>query len=206
MLDSIKNYPWIWALTVILLVAAILLWRAAMKKRKKKLACQGPEQLLTYKDLEKLKTSFQGLSKEKLMELKGDESLLFAVITNIEYHLDQGEEENAFLRLTPQQQNVYTLWYFVQGIGGRKMCDFFHEFGEPLTTLLVPALKEVHEDELAKIAKAGCEAYDEDNEEASADTKTVEALNTAFCEEYDKIRYYHSVAEYVRRNVDKFIG
>lgn len=200
MLESIKQYPLLWILMLVLLGLAIAVLLIARKN--KKAAGDSPELLLSAKDVEKLRTSFSNLTAEKLGTVHGKE-MIYAVITNIESKLDNGK---AFEQLSRPQQQAYTLWYFSQTATGPKgMCQFFREFEQPLTGLIVPALMELNEAKLAGIVNDAFHAFDENNEAASCDQKTVGGLNEAFKSAFDRVSFYDETEAYIRANLTGFL-
>lgn len=200
MLESIKQYPLLWVLMFLLLALAIGV--LIMAKRSKKAAGDSPELLLSAKDVAQLRQSFSDLTRKKL-ECVHNKEMIYAVITNIESKLDDGL---TFEQLSLPQQYAYTLWYFTQTIGGDKgVCQFFREFSMPLTGLIVPALIELDEPKLAGIADDAYNAFDESNETASCDQKTISGLNEAFRSEFDRVAFFDQVEAYIRANISQFI-
>ncbi len=200
MLESIQTYPLLWALVVLLLLIAIAVFVIAHKN--KKAVGDSPELLLSARDVEQLRKSFAHLTAEKLQTVHGKE-LTYAVVTNMESQLDAEKEFDTF---TKPQQNVYTLWYFSQIIAEEKgMCQFFREFGPPLTELIVPALMELEESRLAAIVDDAYRAFDGTNETASCDTKTVNALNEAFADAFDRVLFFDEMERYIFANTEAFV-
>lgn len=197
MIESFKEYPFLWLLAAVLLLAAVgLLW---MAHRNKKNAGDSPELLLSAKDVERLRHSFSNLTKEKLDTVHGRE-MVYAVVTNIEARLDAGTQ---FGGLSKTQQFVYTLWYFTQSIAGDKgLCQFFKEFEAPLTDLVVPALMELDEPKLAALAHDAYRAFDSADETASCDPKAVEGLNASFHDAFDRVAFFDKMEQFVRANID----
>lgn len=200
MIESFKEFPLLWALIVVLAIAAVVVFILAGRAKKK--AGDSPESVLSSKDLEQLKVAFSDLTEEKLANVH-DKELIFAIITNIEKQLDQGVDFNS---LTEGQKNIYTLWYFVQSISGKEMCDFFREFGDPLTSIIAPALIEIEEAELAAAVSDAANAFDDNNETISSDTTTLKALNARFNNDFDRLHYYSSCEKYIRANLGDFVG
>lgn len=200
MIDSFKEYPWLWALFAVLAIAAVVVFILAGKAKRR--AGDSPEAVLSSKDLEQLKVAFSDLTEEKLKDVH-DKELIFAVITNVEKRLDDGIDFGA---LTTGQKNIYTLWYFVQSISGKEMCDFFKEFGEPLASIIAPALIEIDEADLASVASDAFNAFDSKNEDISCDKLTVNALNERFKNDFDRVHYYSSCEKYIRENLGDFLG
>lgn len=200
MLESIKQYPILWVLVFVLLGLAAVVFLVARKN--KKAAGDSPELLLSAKDVEQLRKSFSVLTEEKLKTVHGRE-MVYAVITNIEGKLDNAI---AFVELKTSQQYVYTLWYFSQTVGGDKgMCQFFREFGEPLTGLIVPALMELEDAKLTAVVSDAFNAFDDKNETMSCDQKTVSVLNAAFEEAFDRVAFYDKIEAYIYKNISDFV-
>lgn len=200
MIESFKEFPLLWVLIVVLAIVAVIVFILA--GRAKKRLGDSPESVLSSKDLEQLKVAFSDLTEEKLTDVH-DKELIFAIITNIEKRLDDGVDFN----LLPEgQKNIYTLWYFVQSISGKEMCDFFKEFGEPLTTIIAPALIEIEEADLAAVVSDAANAFDDNNESISSDTITLNALNARFNNDFDRVHYYSACEKYIRANIGNFIG
>lgn len=200
MLESFKQYPWLWLLALCLLLLAVAVFVVA--RRSKKTEGDSPELLLSARDVEQLRISFAELTGEKLDTVHGRE-LVYAVVTNLESKLDSGR---AFEELSMPQQQVYTLWYFSQTVTGAKgLCQFFREFGQPLTGLIVPAVMELNEPKLAGIIDDAYNAFDETNETASCDNKSIQAMNEAFKNEFDRLAFYDEIEQFVRAHQEAFL-
>ena len=199
MLQSIKNYPQLWILTLIVLIVAIVVFIIAGKNKRE--TGDSPENLLSGRDIAELRKAFEKLNTENMSTVHGRE-LIYAIIANLEMKLDN---EVDFADFNLSQQYIYTLWYFAQTITGRTMCVFFKEFGEPLTTLIVPAMTAIGRNDWAKIIQDGYDAYDENNENASCDKKTVDAINETFKNEYTRQEFYEACEIYINNNLGDFI-
>lgn len=199
MIEAIKQYPQLFLLLILLIGLAVAVIIIAQKSRAK--IGDSPETLLSAKDVGTLKEAFAVITEEKLRTVHGRE-LVFAVVTNIERKLDDGVQFEDF---TQPQRNVYALWHFVQAISGRKMCDFFREFTSPLTETLTEAVVAINEAELAGIITDAYNAFDDNNESASCDKKTTDALNAAFEGAFDRNAYYDSCEKYILENIDAFV-
>lgn len=199
MIEAIKQYPQLFLLLILLIGLAVAVIIIAQKSRAK--IGDSPETLLSAKDVGTLKEAFAVITEEKLRTVHGRE-LVFAVVTNIERKLDDGVQFEDF---TQPQRNVYALWHFVQAISGRKMCDFFREFTSPLTETLTEAVVAINEAELAGIITDAYNAFDDNNESASCDKKTIDALNAAFEGAFDRNAYYDSCEKYILENIDAFV-
>lgn len=199
MIESFREYPALWLLTLVLLVVAIVLFVFASKRKKTR--SDSPEEVLSGKDIERLRQAFSSLNEEKLSGVHGKE-LIYAIITNIEEKLEKGADFDSF---TTGQKYVYTLWYFAQCITGRTMCIFFQEYGSPLTDLIVPAMKAAGREDWAKMIQDGYDAYDVKNEQASCDQKTVDAINETFKMNYTRSEFYDACESYIRTVIGDFV-
>ncbi len=195
----IDNYIII-TVVVAVLCAVALYFAVRATARHNKLYREEESRIL---HLKALKEKFSSLSPEIISSAEKAE-LLEGVALHYQLLIQKKEDiEKEFSLLPVCARYVYTLDIFVSE--GGVLSEFYKNNGNILRELFIPALNEIGETELAKIACPLSRMYDPSDEDASIDNRIIEKLDRDFAENYDRERLVLCAAEYIIREAESFV-
>lgn len=156
------------------------------------------------KKLHELRKDFEDMTEEAFDKVE-DEYLLDGVALHYQLKLQKADDMNeAFIYLPEPAKCVYALniFYFEGGV----LSGFYRANGEPLASVLAPALKAVGENEMAEIAERIQPMFDDDNESVSIDYKIIKTLDEKTEMLYNEKAFKLKAAAYIRNNKTAFFS
>lgn len=150
------------------------------------------------KKLHELRTGFENMTEEAFDNVE-DAYLLDGVALHYQLRLQKADDMNeAFTNLPEPARYVYALniFYFEGGV----LSSFYRANGEPLASVLSPALKAIGENEMAEIADKLEPMFDDDKENVSIDYKFIKSLDEKTEMLYNEGAFKLKSAAYIRNN------
>lgn len=201
MLLGVKWYFWV--LLAILFIAALFMWKKALKASRERRERLKKEAEIWKRDFE-LREGFRTLTEEKL-DLTPSSELLHGVAMNIQTKLEGAPNmEKAFDALPLQKKYIYTLEYFDEDVK-TALSHFFKNNGEPLIGLIFPALEDVGLSSYAIPVKKLYPMYDPESE-VSVDRVKINEADEEFKCIYKSDELLRLSANYIKANKQIFLN
>lgn len=199
MIDSIKDYWYLWLVLVVLIAVLVIVFQKAMKSAKKKseiAECQR-------KQMEKFKSFYEKYKNlDKTLAEKSDSIELAEGVTIVlQYQLEKSvNPDEEYKNAENWRREVYALFYFDEDCK-ISLSFFFKNNCEPLPSVLMQGLKNIGMDKLYNIASQMYAMYDDNNECVSFDKNKIEELDKKFSEVYVREDYFAVVKNYIISNL-----
>lgn len=203
MLESLKDYWYLWLILVAVIVLTYLVWKKAIAASRKR-------HELTYRSMDEMKywkerqNQYAVLTREKLDGLN-DQDTYEAVLANLFSTLESSKDDMATFRsFSDPQKYVYTTWFILEDCVKGSVKKFYVNCGDVLLSLCYESMYAIDEKRLGDVLKRASSCYDVNNEYASFDDKTLEKLDAEFKLAYEKAEFIPKISRYVRENLDSF--
>lgn len=199
MIDSIKEYWYMWLVLAVLVAVLVLVIRRASKTAKKRseIMKQQRENMERFKYLN---DKYKNLDKE-LAEAADAKELAEGVTTVLQYRLEKSQNpDEEFKNAEQWKREVYALYYFDEDCQ-TSLSFFFKNNGEPLPSVAVKGLKSIGVDKIYPTVAQMYSMYDENNESVSLDKSKVEELDKKFTEIFDREAYFELIRKYIIHNM-----
>lgn len=193
-------------LAVILIMLALLAVFAVVKavRAVQKRSREANETVAKLERDTALRKGFEALTAEKA-ENAGSGELFRGVALNlcrkIEKSADITKEFDSF---SEPQKNIYALYYVLED-GGKKLSDFFKQYGKPLTVYAKTAVDALCPQAVSAVFDKMYLACDEDDETTSYIPSEIEKLNGEYSAALNENEIFGSAAKYIRENIEAFI-
>lgn len=201
MIFGVQWYYWLILLAAA--VAAVILWRKALKTSKERRERLKKEAEIWKRDYD-LRQEFPLLTDE-IIKNTPDSRLLHGAAMNIQISLEnETDMDGAFNAMPIEKKYIYTLEYFNEDAKS-SLTAFFKKNGAPLTPLAADALDAIGYGEVSAFVRELFPMYDE-NSEVSIDYKKVTLTDERFKVVFDSNRLCDLAASYIRKNKNIFIN
>lgn len=201
MLWGVKWY--LWVLLLILCIAALFLWRKALKASRERRERLKKEAEIWKRDFE-LRESYRELTENKLISTPEDE-LLHGVCMNIQIKLEGAPNmEKAFDALPTEKKYIYTLEYFDED-AKCALSRFFKNNGEPLLGLAAPALEAIGLFEYASLVNSLYPMFDPESE-VSVDYEKIAEVDSEFSTIYKSEKLLKCASDYIKNDKEIFLS
>ncbi len=199
MLESLKDFWYLWLVVLILVVVLIFV----IIKVSKTVAKRNEANEKMRKEFERikfLKDKYAVLDREKVLSADAKE-LAEGVTAVLQYKLEKSQTPDAdFENEEKWRREVYALYYFDEDVTANSLSFFFKNNGEPLPSVAVKGLKSIGADKIYVTVAQMYSMYDEKNESVSLDKAKVEELNKKFKAVYDRDAYFELIRKYITDN------
>lgn len=204
MLNNLTEFWYLWLAVVIALVLTLFVWYRALKASARRNGLRRAE-IEKMDRQHRLRREYAKITPE-LIAGAADEDLPDGVTEHLMVVLENADDDLALFRTLPEEWRfVYTLMFVKELAAGDSVRRFFRECGEALGQDAASAFSAMNKPELAAFFAKAARAYDEKDMTASADEKTIAALE----EEFKRLTEHEDLdavgAHYVRANADVFI-
>ena len=195
MIESLRDYWYMWLL--LLLLIAVAIWagiKASKAVRKKNDIMRRQEQ--EWKRQKFLVEKYGNLTEAIAKEAEPAE-LAEGVTAVLQNRLDRSANPDEMFLTSPDwEKNVYALLYFDEDC--RDSLSFFCRHNEdPLPTVVLQGLQVIGEKKVYAAASAMYAMYDEKNEGVSLDRDRVSELDEKFKQVFDRDRFFAAIKEYI---------
>ncbi len=200
MLFGVKWYFWL--LLAVLFIAAVILWKKALKASRERRERLKKEAEIWRRDFE-LRENFRELTEEKIDRTPCAE-LLHGVAMNIQIGLENAPNmEKAFDALPLEKKYVYTLEYFDEDVK-ISLSRFFKNNGEPLIGLASPALEALGLSSYSAPVKKLYPMFDPESE-VSVNYTEIDEADAEYKKIYKSEELLKSAADYIKNNRQIFL-
>jgi len=139
MLQSIQDYPLLYAIIAVLIPLCVLLWLKAMRASSRRNA--GRDAIIAQlKEYHALRRAFSSPTAEQIAAAE-PARLIAGLCANVQHHLEQADDpEVTFAALPQPAQFAYALGYVLED-GTEQLSNFFRRNGSPLTDIAQQAVQ-----------------------------------------------------------------
>lgn len=205
MMQSVRDYPLLYAAIGVVAVICAALWFKAMQASRRRTA-RREVIIAELRRVNRLKHAFAAPTLQ-LLEDSDPEYLVEGLCCWIQTRLEAQEDmEAAYAALPEPQRLVYALGYVIQD-GRERLSEFFRKNGQPLTGAAMQAAQLLLEPQAAALFQREFEAFDVEHEAVSVLADEIDALDKQFCaltEEMGAL-FYAKAKSYVLSNNGIFI-
>ena len=198
MIESLLTYWYLSLLLVVILIAAVFMWRKALRSSAQNR--RERERLLAAMKAEnETRQWFLQLHEAGLAE--ADDRRLFAgAALSLQAALEkQADLTAAFAALTQEQRNIYALHYLLED-AAEALSHFFRQNGKPLTCTAQIAVREVLGEDAAALFSPMYDAWDDGNEAVSLLPDLQAQQDEAFALYLSEQDPIPCIARYIRQN------
>ena len=205
LIQSIRDYPTLYIILLVAVIACIVLWILAMRSSKKRNAKR--DALIARLEREHaLRREFAAPTQQQLIDAP-PERLLEGLCARTQARLeDQEDPQAAFDALPELERFVYALGYVIQD-GREALSGFFRANGPPLTDAALEAALRFLDETSASIFQLEFDAFDERNEITSLVRETIDSQDAQWrCQkEAAGEAFYREAKEVILSNCDAFL-
>lgn len=202
MIEYFSERPYL----ILIMAAVIVLTVFVCIKAGKASAARSRENEAIMKKLKEengLRNEFAVLTQRTVSEAQ-PERLFRGVALNLQKRIsDSSDMLGEFEKLTQEQREIYAL-SFVEEDGAEKLSDFFRANGAPLTLAALNGIKRIFGGRAAEIFEAELNAFDPENEEASAIPEQIQALDSEFAKLTEGGATARAAGRFIAENTEKF--
>ena len=199
MIESIKDYWYMWLILIALIAVLVLVMRKASKAVSKRNAIMKQQR----EDMERFKflnDKYTNLTKE-LAESADAKELAEGVAAVLHKQLEKsGNPDEEYKNAEPWKREVDALFYFDEDCE-TSLSFFFNNNAEPLPSVVMQGLKSIGADKSSSLCAQMYAIYDDKNESVSLDKEIANGLDKKFSEVYDRENYFELVRKYIINNL-----
>lgn len=199
MIESIKEYWYLWLILVALVGVLIFVMNKASKAAKKRSEMMKQQR----ENMERFRAiyyKYKNLDKD-LAESADARELAEGVTTVLQYSLEKSQNPDYEYKNAAQwKREVYALFYFDEDCQ-ESLSFFFKNNSEPLPSVAVNGLKSIGADKIYSIVAQMYAMYDDNNESVSLDKEKVADLDEKFTGIFDREEYFELVRNYILNNI-----
>lgn len=204
MIESIKEFWYLYLLIAVLLVVTVFVWKkaiAAASKRSK----QFNENYAKAKRAKELREAYSDLTAE-IIEKAPAADLFEGVAAKLEYTCQKTEDTNSFYdSMTKGEKNVYALYYLITDAAEGNLSKFFKSSYRPLTSDATSAAKEILDEKIYHVIDMMFKRYDENNEDYSVIPHEIDRLNGEYRDLTSDTDLFAAGGSYIKNNPDEFL-
>lgn len=204
MIESIKEFWYLYLLIAVLVVVTLFVWKkaiAASAKRSK----QFNENLAKVKRAKELREAYDNLTAE-IIEKAPAADLFEGIAAKLEYTCQKTEDTNSFYEsMTGGEKNVYALYYLITDAAEGNLSKFFKSSYRPLTSDAVAAAKEILDEKTHGIINMMFRCYDENNEDYSVIPHEIDRLNGEYRDATANTDLFAAGGNYIKNNPNEFL-
>lgn len=200
MLESIKEFWYLWVVFLVLLVIFIFVARMASKavKKKNEIIAKQHEQLKRYSDMIQ---NYTELTAEKVQSASAKD-LAEGVMCVLQHQVEKsGDPDAEYENAEKWRREVYALFYFDEDVTETCLSDFFRFNGGPLPKAAVDGIESIGYDKIKSVAGQMYAMCDDKNESVSFDKERIAELDEKFRNIYNRDEFFNLIKEYITANV-----
>lgn len=202
MLESIKEFWYLWLIVVLLIVIIIPVCIKVSKSVQKR--SEANEKLK--KDFERikmLKEKYKDLDLEKVQNADAKE-LCEGLTAVIQYKLEKSENPDAEFENTEKwKREVYALFYFDEDVTADSLSFFFRSNGGPLPKEAIDGITSIGYEKIQSVSSQMSAMCDDKNETVSFDKNRIAELDEKFKNVYDRDLFFELVKKYIVGSIGK---
>ncbi len=204
MIESIKEFWYLYLLIAVLIVVTLFVWKkaiAASSKRSK----QFNESLAKAKRTKELREAYSNITAE-IIEKAPAADLFEGIAVKLEYTCQKTEDTNSFYEsMTAGEKNVYALYYLITDAAEGNLSKFFKSSYRPLTSDAVAAAKEILDEKIYRVIDMMFKCYDENNEDYSVIPHEIDRLNGEYRDATANTDLFAAGGNYIKNNPNDFL-
>ncbi len=196
MLESIKEFWYLWVVFLVLVVIFILVASKASKavKKKNEIIAKQHEQLKRYSEMIQKYTE---LTAEKVQNADAKE-LAEGVMCVLQHQVEKsGDPDAEYETAEKWRREVYALFYFDEDITADSLSFFFRHNGGPLPQEAVNGIASIGYEKIKSVVGQMYAMCDDKNENVSFDKERIAELDEKFRNIYDRDEFFEKVKLYI---------
>ncbi len=200
MLESLRDFWYVWVVFFILVAVLIFVISKASKaiKKKNKIIAKQHEVLKRYSEMIEKYTT---LTPEKV-ENADSEELAEGIMCVLQHQVEKSENPDAeYENAEKWRREVYALFYFDEDVTAQSLSFFFRNNGGPLPKEAVNGIESIGYDRIKSVVGQMYAMCDDKNENVSFDKNRIEELDEKFRSVYDSEEFFGLVKKYVTENM-----
>ena len=200
MLESIKEFWYIWVVFLILVAILIFAISKASKavKRKNEILAKQHEVLKRYSEMIE---KYTDLNSDKAESADAKE-LCEGVMCVLQHQVEKSENPDAEYESAEKwRREVYALFYFDEDVKGASLSYFFRHNGGPLPKEAVNGIESIGYDRIKSVVGQMYAMCDDKNENVSFDKKRIAELDEKFRNLYNSDEFFSFVKNYIVENL-----
>ena len=204
MIESIKEFWYLYLLLAVTAVITVFVWKKAISAASKH-SKEFNANLAKAKRAKELRDAYSNLTEQIVAAAPAD-TLFEGISLCLEAKCQKSENTAGFYEtMTDGEKSAYALYYLLTDAEEGKLSSFFKASGKPLTSDALNAAKKIFGGKLAAVIEAMSERYDEDNEEVSVIPQEIEKLDEEFASLTEGQNLFAQVGDYIKANPNEFI-
>ena len=200
MLESIKEFWYIWIVFLVLVVIFVFVANKASKavKKKNEIIAKQHEQLKRYSEMIQ---NYTELTSEKVQNADAKE-LAEGVMCVLQNQVEKsGNPDAEYENAEKWRREVYALFYFDEDITAESLSFFFRNNGGPLPNAAVDGIESIGYDKIKSVVGQMYAMCDDKNENVSFDKARIAELDEKFKNIYNRDEFYNLIKNYISANV-----
>ena len=200
MLESLRDFWYIWVVFVILIAILIFAISKAAKavKKKNEVLAKQHEVLKRYSEMIEKYTT---LTPEKVQNADAKE-LCEGVMCVLQHQVEKSENPDAqYENAEKWRREVYALFYFDEDVNADRLSFFFRNNGGPLPKEAVNGIESIGYDKIKSVVGQMYAMCDDKNENVSFDKNRIAELDEKFRNLYDRDEFFSLIKNYISQNI-----
>lgn len=204
MIESIKEFWYLYVLIVVMLVVTVFVWKKAIAASSKH-SKQFNENLAKAKRAKDLREAYSDMTAE-IIEKAPAADLFEGIAAKLEYNCQKTEDTNSFYdSMTDGEKNVYALYYLITDAAEGNLSKFFKSSYRPLTSDAVAAASIIFDEKTYHIINMMFKCYDENNEDYSVIPHEIDRLNGEYRDITADKDLFAAGGNYIKNNPNEFL-
>lgn len=200
MIESIKEYWYLWIVLVVLIALLVFVFRKASAAAKKKSEILEKQR----QEIERFRSVYEKYKvlDKSLAESADAKELAEGVTAVLQYSLEKSDNPDEEYKNAAQwKREVYALFYFDEDVENEGLAFFFRHNDEPLPGVVMSGLKSIGADNIYQTVSQMYAMYDENNESVSLDKARVQDLDEKFKNIYNSEEFFKLVKKYIEESL-----
>lgn len=200
MLESLKDFWYLWAVAVVLLFVLIFVGIKVSKTVAKR--NEANEKLKKeFERIKALKDKYAQLDKEKILSADAKE-LAEGVTAVMQYKLEKSQIPDADFEAEEKwRREVFSLFWFDEDVTANSLSYFFRHNGEPLPKEAVNGIESIGYDKIKSVVGQMYAMCDDKNENVSFDKNRIAELDEKFRNLYDSYEFFEKIKLYIVNSI-----
>lgn len=200
MLESLKEFWYLWAVVVVLIIVLIPVLIRVSKSVKKRNA----ESEKLRKDFERikiLKEKYAVITKESAENAEAKE-LCEGVTAVLQYKLEKSQTPDADFEAEEKwRREIFSLFWFNEDVTENSLSYFFRHNGEPLPKEAVNGIDSIGYDKIKSVVSQMYAMCDDKNENVSFDKNRIAELDEKFRKLYNSDEFFEKIRLYIINSI-----
>ncbi len=200
MLDSIKEFWYIWVVLVVLILIFVFVASKASKavKKKNEILKKQHEELKRYSELIE---KYSDLTADKI-ESSPAKELAEGVTAVLQHQVEKSADPDAeYDNAAKWRREVYALFYFDEDVTADSLSFFFRNNGGPVPQQAVNGIESIGYDKINSLVKQMYSMCDDKNESVSFDKNRITELDEKFRNLYNSGEFFEKIKLYISNSI-----